>query len=134
MIWLLEQSMKYRVFCYQGNNVYIQDFLDIEENNLDLYIIILLLFYISYILKARHGKNHEYNPTEVNYRANIEALRGLGVTHILAATACGSLKVMYCPIVFSIIFIVDKINNQASIRSCLFSYNLNRRNYHRDTS
>ena len=97
--------MKYRVFCYQGNDIYVQYFLDIEENNLDLYIVILLMFYISYILKARHGKNHEYNPTEVNYRANIEALRGLGVTHILAATACGSLKVMYFPLIFSMIFI-----------------------------
>ena len=88
--------MKYRVFCYQGNNIYIQYFLDIDESvNLDLCIIIILLFHIFYVLKARHGKNHEYNPTEVNYRANIEALRALGVTHILAATACGSLKVMY---------------------------------------
>ena len=115
MIWLLEQSMKYRVFCYQGNNVYIQDFLDIEENNLDLYTIILLMFYISDILKASHGKNHEYNPTEVNYRANIEALRGLGVTHILAATACGSLKVMYCPLIFSMIFIFYDINQLSLI-------------------
>ena len=91
------------------------------------------MFHISYILKARHGRNHEYNPTEVNYRANIEALRGLGVTHILAATACGSLKVMDYPIIFSMIFIL--CNNQASIRSCLlFSYNSNRRNYHRATS
>ena len=106
MIWLLEQLMKYPVFCYQGNNICIQDFLDIGENNLNLYVIILLMFHISYILKARHGKNHEYNPTEVNYRANIEALRGLGVTHILAATACGSLKVMYFPLIFSMIFII----------------------------
>ena len=108
--------MKYPVFCYQGNNICIQDFLDIGENydmtmlkNLNLYVIILLVFHMSYILKARHGKNHEYNPTEVNYRANIEALRGLGVTHILAATACGSLKVMYCPIIFSMIFVIYDI-------------------------
>ena len=32
------------------------------------------------------------NPTIVNYRANIRAMQKLGVTHILAATACGSLK------------------------------------------
>ena len=45
------------------------------------------------VLINRHGKDHRYNPTDVNYRANIQALRQLGVTHILAASACGSLKV-----------------------------------------
>ena len=46
------------------------------------------------VLLARHGKDHRFNPTEVNYRANIDAMRQLGVTHILSATACGSLKVI----------------------------------------
>jgi 5'-methylthioadenosine phosphorylase len=41
---------------------------------------------------ARHGKNHQHSPTRVNYRANIHALKMTGVTHILATTACGSLK------------------------------------------
>ena len=41
---------------------------------------------------ARHGKKHEIPPTQVNYRANIFALKQLGVTHILATTACGSLQ------------------------------------------
>lgn len=40
----------------------------------------------------RHGKNHETNPTMVNYRANIEALRAYGCTHILSTTASGSLR------------------------------------------
>ena len=44
------------------------------------------------ILISRHGKHHEYSPTEVNYRANLYALKEAGVTHILATTACGSLK------------------------------------------
>merc|ERR1719270_2711346 len=44
------------------------------------------------VLLARHGKDHRFNPTEVNYRANIDAMRQLGVTHLLSATACGSLK------------------------------------------
>jgi len=43
-------------------------------------------------LLARHGPKHQFNPSEVNYRANILALKDVGVTHILAATACGSLK------------------------------------------
>ena len=41
---------------------------------------------------ARHGQGHRIFPTSVNYRANIWALKELGVTHILASTACGSLK------------------------------------------
>jgi 5'-methylthioadenosine phosphorylase len=44
------------------------------------------------ILLARHGVRHQYSPTEVNYRANITALKDAGVTHILATTACGSLR------------------------------------------
>ncbi len=41
---------------------------------------------------ARHGRKHQLSPTQVNYRANIHALKEIGCTHILATTACGSLK------------------------------------------
>jgi len=41
---------------------------------------------------SRHGKGHVYNPTQVNYRANIHALKSLGVTHLLAVSAVGSLQ------------------------------------------
>ena len=44
------------------------------------------------VLIARHGENHQFSPTEVNYRANISALKEKGATQILATTACGSLK------------------------------------------
>lgn len=47
---------------------------------------------IEVILLARHGRKHEIPPTQVNYRANIHALKEQGCTHILATTACGSLK------------------------------------------
>ena len=40
----------------------------------------------------RHGTGHVINPTQVNYRANIYALKSLGVTHIIATSAVGSLK------------------------------------------
>ena len=40
----------------------------------------------------RHGKLHNINPSEVNYRANILALKQLGVTRILALSTVGSLK------------------------------------------
>ncbi|MBI2649904.1 S-methyl-5'-thioadenosine phosphorylase [Candidatus Woesearchaeota archaeon] len=41
---------------------------------------------------ARHGKRHTINPSNVNYRANIMALKEQGGTHISATTACGSLR------------------------------------------
>lgn len=40
----------------------------------------------------RHGKGHSLNPSEVPYRANIYALKSLGVTHLLSISAVGSLR------------------------------------------
>ncbi|MCX5894795.1 MAG: S-methyl-5'-thioadenosine phosphorylase [Proteobacteria bacterium] len=45
----------------------------------------------------RHGPAHNIYPTLVNFRANIWALRELGVTHILAITAVGSLREEIAP-------------------------------------
>jgi 5'-methylthioadenosine phosphorylase len=44
------------------------------------------------VMVARHGRKHQYSPSQVNYRANIRALKDQEVTHILATTACGSLR------------------------------------------
>ena len=41
---------------------------------------------------ARHGKGHVIPPFKINNLANIWALKNAGVTHILATTACGSLR------------------------------------------
>ena len=46
---------------------------------------------------ARHGLKHQLNPSEVNYRANIYALKSLGLRFILAVSACGSLREDYAP-------------------------------------
>lgn len=46
---------------------------------------------------SRHGQNHTILPTEVNHRANIWALRSLGVRWVICATAVGSLKEEYPP-------------------------------------
>jgi 5'-methylthioadenosine phosphorylase len=43
-------------------------------------------------LLARHGEGHRFNPSRVPFRANIFALKLLGVTRILATTAVGSLR------------------------------------------
>jgi 5'-methylthioadenosine phosphorylase len=47
---------------------------------------------IDVVLLPRHGTRHQFSPTQVNNRANIHALKEAGVTHILATTACGSLR------------------------------------------
>ena len=46
---------------------------------------------------SRHGKGHLLNPSEVPYRANIFALKALGVTHIIASGAVGSLRDEFKP-------------------------------------
>jgi 5'-methylthioadenosine phosphorylase len=51
-----------------------------------------LLDGVPIILLARHGTRHETPPSKVNYRANVLALKKLGVTHIFAMTAVGSLR------------------------------------------
>ncbi len=40
----------------------------------------------------RHGRGHRLNPSEVPSRANIYALKSLGVKHIISVSACGSLR------------------------------------------
>lgn len=40
----------------------------------------------------RHGKDHRFPPHTINYRANLYAMKMLGVKRIIAPTACGSLK------------------------------------------
>jgi 5'-methylthioadenosine phosphorylase len=40
----------------------------------------------------RHGREHKINPSNINFRANIDALKQLGVTDILSMSAVGSLK------------------------------------------
>ncbi len=47
---------------------------------------------IDVIIIARHGRAHTVPPTQVNFRANIHALKAQGCTHILATTAVGSLR------------------------------------------
>ncbi len=46
---------------------------------------------------ARHGIGHHITPTEVPYRANIYALKSLGVQRIVSVSACGSLKEEFAP-------------------------------------
>ena len=47
---------------------------------------------VEVVILARHGRKHQFSPTQVNNRANIQGLKDQGVTHIVATTACGSLR------------------------------------------
>src|SRR5262249_3151168 len=47
---------------------------------------------VSVALLARHGPGHRFSPSQVPYRANIYALKALGVQHVFATTAVGSLR------------------------------------------
>jgi len=49
------------------------------------------------VFLARHGKGHHISPSEVNYRANIYALKKLGVTKVISISACGSLREDFAP-------------------------------------
>jgi 5'-methylthioadenosine phosphorylase len=44
------------------------------------------------VFLPRHGRGHKISPTALNYRANIDALKRLGVTDIISLSAVGSLK------------------------------------------
>lgn len=46
----------------------------------------------------RHGRGHRYSPTELPFRANIYAMKLLGVERILSASAVGSLQEQYAPL------------------------------------
>jgi 5'-methylthioadenosine phosphorylase len=65
---------------------------------------------------ARHGEGHVLTPTEVNYRANIFALKMLGVERVVSVSACGSLREDFVP---GEIVIPDQIfdNTHARARS-----------------
>src|SRR5713101_3067770 len=49
---------------------------------------------------SRHGRGHRLSPSEINYRANIYALKKLGVERIVSVSAVGSLKEELAPMEF----------------------------------
>jgi 5'-methylthioadenosine phosphorylase len=67
--------------------------------------------------QARHGLGHFISPTEVNYRANIYALKMLGAPRIVSISACGSLREDYAP---GEIVIPDQIYDHTKDRARTF--------------
>ena len=66
---------------------------------------------------ARHGPEHHFSPTRINYRANIYALKTLGAVNVVAISAVGSLKEEIKPLQ---IVIPDQIFDRTTLRSNTF--------------
>jgi 5'-methylthioadenosine phosphorylase len=52
---------------------------------------------VSMAFLPRHGRGHVHSPTTVPYRANIDALKRLGVTDVISVSACGSFREEMAP-------------------------------------
>jgi 5'-methylthioadenosine phosphorylase len=65
----------------------------------------------------RHGRGHRIPPSEVNYRANIAALRALGATDVLSVSAVGSLRADLPPGTF---VLVDQFIDRTVARASSF--------------
>ena len=65
----------------------------------------------------RHGRGHAISPSNINFRANIDALKQLGVTDIVSVSAVGSLKEDLSPGIF---VIVDQFIDRTFARSKSF--------------
>ena len=62
----------------------------------------------------RHGRGHRHSPTTINYRANIDALKRIGVTDVISVSACGSFREEMAPGDFVLIdqFIDRTVNRE----------------------
>ena len=70
---------------------------------------------VELVFLPRHGRNHEFNPSEVNYRANIFGMKALGVSWIISVSAVGSLQAEVVPgHVVVIDQFIDRTKNRAS--------------------
>ncbi|MGA8170705.1 MAG: S-methyl-5'-thioadenosine phosphorylase [Methylocystis sp.] len=55
------------------------------------------------VFLPRHGRGHALSPSGINYRANIDALKRVGVTDIVSVSACGSFKSELYPGLFVLV-------------------------------
>ncbi len=65
----------------------------------------------------RHGRGHVHSPTDVPYRANIDALKRLGATDVISVSACGSFREQMAPGTF---VIVDQFIDRTVLREKSF--------------
>ena len=69
------------------------------------------------VFLPRHGKGHVLSPSDINYRANIDALKRAGVTDLVALSACGSYKAELYPGLF---VLVDQFVDRTTRRESSF--------------
>jgi len=72
---------------------------------------------VEMIFLARHGEGHTIPPSDVNYRANIDAMKRLGATDVISVSACGSFREELPPGMF---VIVDQFIDRTSGRAKSF--------------
>jgi 5'-methylthioadenosine phosphorylase len=69
------------------------------------------------VFLARHGRGHRFSPSTINYRANIDALKRVGVTDIIALSACGSFRREFYPGIF---VMIDQFVDRTFLRQSTF--------------
>ena len=70
---------------------------------------------VDVVFLARHGNGHRLSPSDINYRANIDALKRVGVTDIISFSACGSLREDLSPGFFVLVDqFIDRTTSRAS--------------------
>ena len=92
--------VKARIGIIGGSGLYKMDALqNVEEVKIETpfgppsdALIVGTLDYVTVAFLARHGRNHMLLPSELPFRANIYAMKQLGVEYIISASAVGSLK------------------------------------------
>src|SRR3712207_5993513 len=67
------------------------------------------------VFLARHGRGHRLSPSDIDYRANIDALKRAGVTDLVSLSACGSYKQELYPGLFVLVDqFVDRTHKRES--------------------
>jgi 5'-methylthioadenosine phosphorylase len=69
------------------------------------------------VFLARHGRGHRLSPSGINYRANIDALKRVGVTDVISLSACGSFRREFYPGLF---VLVDQFDDRTWRRETSF--------------
>lgn len=95
---------------------------DVEEKQIDTpfgtpsdRLILGKLDNVPVVFLARHGRSHHLSPSEVPYRANIYAIKSLGVKYIISASAVGSLQAAIQPLDMVIPHqFIDRTKNRAA--------------------
>jgi len=108
-----------------GSGVYdVQALRDVEEVRITTpfgdpsdAIVVGTLSGVRVAFLPRHGRGHRITPSELNARANIYALKSLGVQYIVSVSACGSMREDYAP---RDIVIPDQIFDRTKARPSTF--------------